>query len=246
MTIRIQVRNMSTEVSASLIDDLYHEILEPSFGPDELDALDVLLDGLANNAVWGLCALDGETPVGCTLAYPYTESKVLLIGYVTVKPGLRGRGVGGKLMDTARQRWYGKDEVTLVVTEVEDPRRHPVVGDIDPRRRAAFYARRGAQVIMGPYFQPRLAGEGTKRVHDMFLTVLSGNSEAIAPENSVRADQVTSFLLEYFRKSGEGSDFPRADDEEGSRLVAWYRNRATVPLLPMDECAQIQLPRISR
>jgi GNAT superfamily N-acetyltransferase len=245
VTTGIRVRDMPTEVGASLIEDVYHELLEPSFGPDELDTLDTLRDGLAKSEVWGLCALDGDTPVGCVLGYPFTESKVLLIGYLTVKPGLRGGGIGGRLMDKAEQWWSGRDDLTLVLAEVEDPRRHPVVGDIDPKRRADFYARRGAQVVVGPYFQPRLEGEGRKRVYDLFLTVLSGNSAATTPENSVPAEQLTNFLLEYFRDSGEGSDFPRADDDEGNRLLVWYRDRETVAVHPIGDYAQIEIPRIS-
>lgn len=247
MATGIQVRDMRSEVSASLIDDIYREVLEPSFGPDQLNTLDTVRDELTEGGsyeAWGLCALDGEMPVGCVLGYPFKGSHVLLIGYVTVKPGVRGRGIGDLLMDEAQQRWYGKADLTLVVAEIEDPRRHPVVGDIDPKRRATFYARRGAQVVVGPYFQPRVDGEGKKRVYDVFLTVLSGSSEVISPENSVPAGQLTDFLLEYFRASVEGSDWPRAEDEEGNRLLAWYRGREMVRLHPIGDYTQIEIPRI--
>lgn len=248
----IKIRDMRTEVNVSLIADIYHEILEPSFGPDELDTLDAVLDGLIEGGsyeAWGLCALDGETPVGCILGYPYRESGVLLIGYVAAKPGRLGGGIGRLLMDKAEQEWYEKDEkdekkLTLVVAEIEDPRHHPVVGVIDPKRRAAFYARRGAQVVVGPYFQPRLDGEGKKRVYDLFLTVLHGSSGAISPENSVSAGQLATFLLEYFVESGEGSDWPRAEDEEGNRLLGWYRGREIVRLYPMGKYTEIEIPRI--
>ncbi len=238
---------MRTDVSANLIEEIYREILEPSFGPDELDSLDTIRGGLAasgGSGARGLCAFDGETPVSCLLGYPFPQSHVLLIGYVSVRPGLRGGGIGHVLMDAAQQRWFGNPDVALVLAEIEDPRRHPAVGDIDPKRRAAFYARRGAQVVVGPYFQPRLDGEGKKRVHDLFLTVLSGGRDAITPENSVRSQQLANFLLEYFRDSAEGGDFPRADDEEGNRLLAWYRGRETVGLHPIADYAQIEIPRL--
>jgi len=234
---------MPTEVSDSLTRVVYHDILEPSFEPDELDTLDTVLDGLANDEIWGVCALDHGSPVGCVLGYPYAESQVLLIGYVTVKPGLRGGGIGGLLMDAAERRWFTKAGFTLVVAEVEDPRRHPATGDIDPKRRAEFYARRGARVVVGPYFQPRLDA-GKKRVYDLFLTVLSGPTEAVSSDNAISAAQLTDFLLQYFRDSGEGSDFPRPEDEEGSRLLTWYRDREAVPLHPMGDYTHIAIPQI--
>ncbi|HET9890122.1 MAG TPA: hypothetical protein VFQ42_06435, partial [Mycobacterium sp.] len=165
--------------------------------------------------------------------------------YVSVKPGLRGGGIGHVLMDAAEQRWYGRPGVGLVLAEIEDPRRHFVVGDIDPGRRAAFYARRGAQVVVGPYFQPRLPGEGKKRVHGLFLSVLRGTSDAISPDNSVRTEQLIDFFLEYFRDSGEGGDFPRSDDAEGTQLLAWYRGRETVALHPIGDYAQIKIPQVT-
>jgi GNAT superfamily N-acetyltransferase len=240
----IQVRDMGSEVSATVIEDIYREILDPSFGPDELDSLDTVLRGLAEREAWGLCALDGEEPVGCIMGYPFPRSRVLLIGYVSVKPGLRGGGIGDVLMDAARQRWYAKPDVALVLAEVEDPRRHPADGDIDPKRRAMFYARRGAQIVVGPYFQPKLEGEGKKRVYDLFLSVISGTTEAISPQNSVPAEMIVGFMLDYFKDSGEGSDWPQADDDEGNRLLAWYRGRASVSLQPMGDYAQIDIPRI--
>jgi GNAT superfamily N-acetyltransferase len=237
---------MPTEVSASLIEKVYCELLEPSFGPDELDTEDTFLEGLAQGEVWGLCAIGGDAPVGCVLGYPFKESKVLLIGYLTIKPGLRSGGIGARLMDEAQHRWFGKDDLTLVLAEVEDPRRHPPVGDIDPKRRAQFYARRGAQVVVGPYFQPRLDGPGKRRVYGLFLTVLGGHREAAIPKNSIRGEQLTNFIVEYFRDSGEGSDFPRADDAEGQELLAWYRKRETVGLHPIGDYTQIEIPQLCR
>lgn len=248
VTTGVQIRDMRSEVSAILLEDIYREVLEPSFGSDELDSLDTLRDGLAERGsyqTWGLCAMDGEKPVGCLLGYPYRKSQVLLVGYLSVKPGIRDLGIGGLLFDEAQQRWSGKPDVKLVVAEVEDPRRYPIVDDIDPKRRVEFYARRGAQFVVGPYFQPRLDGTGTKRVYNLFLTVLSGSGDAISPENSVSAATLTNFLLDYFRASGEGSDWPRAYDEEGTRLLAWYRDREVVPLHPLGDYEQIEVPPIT-
>jgi GNAT superfamily N-acetyltransferase len=248
MNARIRCRDLRADADTSLIEATYHEVLEPSFSPDELDPLDTVLDGLAEDGsyeCWGLCALDGETPVGCILGYPYPESRVLLIGYVVVRPGGRNRGVGGLLMDEARRQWYGKADLTLVVAEIDDPRFHPVVGDIDPERRVAFYARHGTQIAAGPYFQPRLEGEGKKRVYDMFLAVLYGSSGAISPgpSPSVSAPQLAAFLREYFPASGEDSDWPTNEDAEGRWLLDWYRGRETIALHPISGYREIEIPR---
>ena len=162
MTEPIQFRDLHA-ADARFIELVYHELLEPSFGLDELDPLEVVLDGLAKDGgfeLWGLCAMDGDMPVGCILGYPYRESGVLLIGYLVVRDGMRGRGIGGSLADEVRRRWYQDPGLPLVLAEVEDPRYHPVVGDIDPDQRVAFYARRGAQIIVGPVFPATARGRG--------------------------------------------------------------------------------------
>ena len=89
MNSRIRCRDLRANAETSLIKATYKEILEPSFSLDELDTLDGVLAGLTEDGsyeCWGLCALDDETPIGCILGYPFPESRVLLIGYIAVRP----------------------------------------------------------------------------------------------------------------------------------------------------------------
>jgi GNAT superfamily N-acetyltransferase len=242
MSTQLRIRDLRTEADRRLIEAVYRDILEPSFDDDELDSLEVVVDGLTaagSYECWGLVALDGDTPAGCILSYPYPACQVLLIGYIAVRPGLRSHGVGGLLLAEARQRWYGQDGCTLVLAEVDDPRYHPAVGDIDPVRRIAFYTRNETQLVAGPYFQPRLEGEGKERVYDMFLAVLSGGEAA-----SVPAAQIVAFLREYFTDSGEDAGWPFADDADGRWLLDWYRSRETVSLQPIGRYAQAEVPRV--
>jgi GNAT superfamily N-acetyltransferase len=240
MSAPVQFRDLRTEADRSLIEAIYHDILEPSFSSDELDPLDLVLDGLSEGGsyeCWGLCLLDGDTPVGCILGYPDRGSRVLLIGYVATKPGVRSHGVGTQLLGEARSRWYGKAGLTLVLAEIDDPRFHPAVGDIDPQRRVAFYARLNTQMVLGPYFQPRLE-EGRQRVHGMFLAVLYGGNEG-----SVPAPQLVAFLRKYFAGSEGESDWPRPEDAEGRWLLDWYRGCETVGLRPINEYAEAEIPQ---
>lgn len=164
---------------------------------------------------------------------------MLLIGYIAVKSGLRSRGVGGMLLEEARRQWYGKAGLTLVLAEIDDPRYHPASGDIDPGRRVAFYARHGTQIVTGPYFQPRLDGNGKERVYDMFLAVLHGGDQA-----SVEAPRIVAFLREYFTASGEDSDWPLANDSDGKWLLDWYSKYETVGLQPVDKYSKVEIPRV--
>jgi hypothetical protein len=143
------------------------------------------------------------------------------------------------LLEEVRREWYGKGGLTLVLAEIDDPRYHPASANIDPERRVAFYARHETQIVTGPYFQPRLDGEGKQRVYDMFLAVLCGDGKASLP-----APTITAFLKEYFTASGEDSDWPLADDSEGQWLLDWYSKRETVGLQPVDKYSNVEIPRI--
>jgi hypothetical protein len=242
----LPVRDMRNDVSRSAIKKIYHELLEPSFGPNELDTLDTLLDGLAEDGsygVWGLCVLDSETPVGCVLGYPYEQSGVLLIGYLVVNSRLRSQGAGGRLINEVRRQWFRNPEYTLVLSEVEDPRHHAAEGGSDPVRRAKLYARQGMQVVVGPYFQPKLDGEGKERVYNLFLTVVNESNNPATWQDSVPGKQIADFLIEYFQSSGEGEDWPRDDDEQGKQLLAFYQTRERIPLRPIGEWEHIEIPR---
>jgi hypothetical protein len=48
MSASIQFRDMRA-ADAGFIELVYRELLEPSFSPDELDPLDVILDGLCGS-----------------------------------------------------------------------------------------------------------------------------------------------------------------------------------------------------
>ena len=179
------------------------------------------------------------TRLACVLGYPYPESGVLLIGYIAVRADLRSRGVGGMLLEAARREWYGQAGLTLVLAEIDDPRYHPASGGIDPDRRITFYARHQTQLVVGPYFQPRLDGEGKQRVYDMFLAVLNGDGQTSLPGPTIAA-----FLREYFTASGEGDDWPLAADPAGQWLLHWYGTRETVGLLPIDSYPKAEIPRV--
>lgn len=238
-----------TKIGTAAIERIYHELLEPSFGPNELDTLETVQDGLANRSyeAWGLCMLDGETPLGCVLGYPDKKSKVLLIGYLVVNPQLRSQGIGSRLITEVQKRWFDNPKYTLVLSEVEDPRHHAVALGGDPVKRAELYARQGMQVVVGPYFQPKLEGEGKKRVYNLFLTVVNKSNDPTTWGDSVSAKQIADFLCGYFHSSGEGEDWPHDDDEKGKQLLAFYQDpkNERIPLRPIGEWQHIDIPPLT-
>jgi predicted N-acetyltransferase YhbS len=237
-----RISDLNDARNAALVDAVYRQILEPSFPEAELETLENVHEGLTGDSdirLMGLCALsdDGE-PLACIVAYQFPRSGVLLIGYVAVREGARDQGLGGLLMDEAARRWYEGAGNGLVMGEVEDPRHHSPALGADPVRRVQFYARRGVLAVEGPYFQPRLR-ESSDRVQHLLLTV--GGYRQTQPPTALPGPLLADFLGEYLAASAEGE---RARDRQARWLVDWYRERPEVPLRPIQEYKQLELPEV--
>jgi GNAT superfamily N-acetyltransferase len=217
------------DADARFGDRLYDEVIQPAFPPDELDDRHTFLDGVRSRVgVRALALVDAASPVAAIVGYDYPEAHVLLIGYLAVRSGLRSGGRGARLLEAARERWYGEPWCDLVVAEVEDPRYHDDP-DLNPGRRLRFYQRNGARLLRRPYFQPRLRPE-LARVTGMLLIALW-----VAPgaegASGVRHGPVVSFLETYFEES-EGPADPR--DGDRAALLAAYRASPVIELVPLD------------
>jgi GNAT superfamily N-acetyltransferase len=83
-------------------------------------------------------------------------SGVLLLGYLAVRPGWRGRGVGSAVMATLRERWLEPDSLALL--ELDDPRYHaPHPEHGDPLARLRFYGASGVRLLPSPTSSPGCA-----------------------------------------------------------------------------------------
>jgi len=146
------------------------EILEKSFPPTEYVPNCFVGSGPLTDPFLVACAPDGTILGGaCGEVYPHSNS--LLLGYLAVRQGLRGTGVGGLLMRELRERWVRPGQLALL--EIDDPRHHAVRDDYgDPTARARFYDRFGVRGLAVPYFQPRL-GPALPRGYHMILSAMA-------------------------------------------------------------------------
>lgn len=183
----------------------YDELLVEAFPEDELlprAQFDRLLSG-PNADVLGVLD-ERQLLLGVAVGeHPPEFAGVVLLSWLAVGDRARGLGVGSRLVRAACARWLARDDASLVVAEVEDPRHHraldPRLGD--PQARAMFYDRLGARALDLPYFQPALS-EGGRRVEHLLLTVLGPQP---VPD-AVETDLLRPFLRAYVGPPGEGED----------------------------------------
>jgi GNAT superfamily N-acetyltransferase len=218
----VRLFDESAPDASDLRDRLHREVLEVSFppeeyvGPSEDDADAPLLVAVGP---------DGEV-LGGAVGERFRKSETLLLSYLAVRPGLRARGVGGRLMEGIVARWL--DPETFAVLEIDDPRRHEYhKAHGDPGRRVRFYASFGVNALAMPYFQPRL-DEKLDRAYNMLLGVLTV-PDALRVGGGVIGESVAMFLEEYFEVC-EGRAL--SGDEDGRWLLEWAR-RPSIALVPL-------------
>lgn len=215
----------------SSVLELRREVLVPNFRADEMEDEASLVAGLRSGTTHVTVARSAAgRVVGGVVGDWFAASRVMLLSYIATLPGLRGGGIGTRLLATAMAAWSTQREPLLVVAEVEDPRHYHDTTFGDPRARLRFYDRLGARTLRLPYFQPAL-GVDRGRVPHLLLMVVGGRAMDADPM-SVDGTVVERFLTEYL----EVCEGPVADDDlVARRLLDSCRAPGGLPLLGVGE-----------
>jgi GNAT superfamily N-acetyltransferase len=233
-----------TEVTGDgpLLDAVYTEVLKPSFPSDELISRQSLRQDL-NDGHRHVATIvdDAGRPVAAAVSEWYPDTDVLLLGYLAVRPGLRGAGHGGVLLDHVRTVWMPRVGACVLLGEIEHPAAHSgSEAHGDPVARLRFYARKGVKALDLPYFQPALEAGG-KRVYGLILALFALTEAGAGPgPDTVAVEPVRRFLTEYFTRGGEGAV---GSDPETAALWRGLDRPAGIPVLPLDEPANIPVSR---
>ncbi|MFP8964264.1 N-acetyltransferase [Streptomyces nanhaiensis] len=221
-----------------LLQVLYEDLLVPSFPPDELQTLQWVRDGLADGGVVvGAVLDDAGAPEAVAVGEWDAPSRVLLLSYLTVRPRIRSRGLGGLLMGVVTGAWRERFRPLLTLAEVEHPLAHEAGGERgDPAARLRFYARHGARALDIPYFQPVLR-PGAERVHGMLLLVLTraGGTGGERPD-TVDPGPVRAFLEDRLL-----SDEEHDADGPVLRMRGALARPGGIGLLPLDDVRALPL-----
>jgi hypothetical protein len=185
--------------SGPVIEAFYHQILVPSFPAAELIGLDEIqnIADREDASIWLAENAEG-TILGGAVAEWDKSLRVLLLGYLAVRPGIRGGGIGGPLYLTALESWRQRFTPCLIIAEIDDPSAHS--GSEEHGNAAArlrFYLSRGSRVLDIPYFQPALE-PGADRVSRLLLIVLHADQDfAGADDDTIDAGPVRKYLENY-------------------------------------------------
>lgn len=204
---RAGMRIYEAQGSGPVIEALYHQILKPSFPPSELVGIDELQEIAARDSgsVWLAEDTDGIILGGAVGEWDESV-RVMLLGYLAVRPGDRGGGIGGPLYLASLQSWRQRFKPCLVLAEIEDPAaqiRSSSEDYGDAAARLRFYINRGARILDFPYFQPALE-PGAARVTGLLLVVLHADPELSGTDDNTIDSAILRGFLENYQSQYEG------------------------------------------
>jgi len=231
-------RDLDVDYDDPLLRSFHRDVLAPSFSPDELEDVETLARGLRGDGdterLTTIAVADDGTVLGGVVGEIYRREGVLLLAYLAVRPGLRGLGLGTKLMEHVASRWYARPAVRLALAEVHDPRAWSGVEGEAPLRRLRLYARLGARVLGVPFVQPALSAERA-RVPGFLLLAFHVDPSVERPQgggSAVGSDLVSRFVRRYY-ESVEGVRAPY--DPQLAQLLELIDEHSSIRLLPVGE-----------
>jgi GNAT superfamily N-acetyltransferase len=252
----VSIRFIEGESDADTLRQLYDAVIAPSFLPAEREPVEKLRRVLSADELRGAIAVmpDG-VPVGALFLEWFADIRAALLCYFAVRPDLRGRGIGRRLIAVATPQWRAALKPHVVFAEAEDPHFRDAAsaehadgaasthggvrtdsgtgtdggvdyGDGDARLR--LYAGFGAYRLPIPYLMPELA-PGAGRMPGLLLLVAEADDVVSPTPDRIRSTVVEDFLLRYFARL-EGSAVGD-DDSQLRQLLAECRRSDFLPLL---------------
>jgi GNAT superfamily N-acetyltransferase len=239
---RVRLQDLRRDYDEELLHDLYTQVLEPSFARDELEPVESIAAGLQGRRegdVLAAVALDASgKPLGGLIAERDSQTSVLLLSYIAVRPEARGRGIATLFMEHVAADWYRHPDVLLALAEVHDPRSFADVVGEDSIGRLRLYERLGARLLAVPFVQPALT-EGRERIPGFLLLVFHADPRACVERDGstgVRSEIVTDFIRRYY-ESAEGVTPPY--DPQLAKLLQAVGARDEIPVLPISQYSRI-------
>jgi GNAT superfamily N-acetyltransferase len=192
-------------VAALSADAAWWELYVAAFPPAEREPPAVILRSIDGGGGAALRARSDGRTVGLATIQLLRRPAVVFLVYLAIDDSLRGRGMGGRLLEAAweagRSRFLEAGTTTIgMVWEVDIPRQTPA-GDAGcaESRRVRFFQRHGGRLLAEPYFQPPV--NGTVPV-PMQLMYRPADAQTGVPS---AADVVRAI---YFEKYGPANGIP--------------------------------------
>lgn len=236
---------ISHSTTAREFDQIYSEILRPSFNDDELVPYTSFSNRLSEDRLDITVARQDGVPVGVVIGDWFPRSESMLLSYLAVRSDIRAAGIGSAVTTAAFDRWQAVRSPRMIVAEIEHPRFFlPDEQRGDPEKRLRFYGKMGGRILDIPYFQPPVA-EGQPFVLGMLLLAfrVREDMEKVTSGSACVSSQFVSDLLAEY-----SSDFfdPLDESREAVADLAHALSKDDIRLFETDQVGKVLFPSLSR
>lgn len=129
-----------TELTRRQLERLYHSRMKEDFPPSELKPLWAMTSMMDKGRYQALGVVEGGRVLGYALLWRTPEQPFVLLDYLGTQPDLRGRGLGGAILEELKGRCQA---LRGILVESEAPESGDPSGAELRRRRLDFYRRNG-------------------------------------------------------------------------------------------------------
>ena len=171
-----------------------------SFPSYERADFSYLLNSIARGERWCFTAMQDDEILGLAIIVPHVASDIHLLEYLAVSNQVRGRGIGGRLLEEVITAMRAIPGTLGLLIEVEPADEGNQAERRLRARRLEFYRRRGARLVEGvpDYRVPMADREGTLR---MILLWLPVTQNVERPHRDTLREGVTGILVKSYRMS---------------------------------------------
>jgi len=162
-----------TQLSAKQTEQLRAIYLD-SFPSYERADFSYLLNSIDRGERWCFTAMQDDEILGLAIIVPHVASDIHLLEYLAVSNQVRGRGIGGRLLDSVIATLRLQSALGLLI-EVEPADEGNQAERRWRARRLEFYRRHGARLVEGvpDYRVPMADREGTLRMQLLWLPLVA-------------------------------------------------------------------------
>ena len=240
----------TTSDSSSLLHQVYHSLLVPTFSSSELDSyVDFRSEFTGTHprvSLYCFVCVSSSSPrtiLSASIYEYFYESDSLMYSYLLVRPSLsKGTGYGRRVADFAYKRMRSLRPTCPIFVEMHDPTITNRDDDVmDPFLRVRMFQRMGVFQVGDPAFPFRQPALSPNSSSVPFLLGLVGSRESLLRGPVLDAHVLRRFLVAYWRDCcypRDPCDYP--DYVEMMRRVPLH---SKIPLVPFS-CINRNRPRV--
>jgi GNAT superfamily N-acetyltransferase len=190
-----EITFISLSAEELLADEQWWAIYDEAFPANERESSDVILRSLREQVGMAFGVREGGKTIALATTHLLQNPAAVFLVYLATAKGLRGRGIGGQLLEFAWKESAARVNSTQLILEVDAQEIASGPEKEIRERRVGFFGRHGLKLMSYPYKQPPVDGIAPV-VMSLMVRTAEGQSE---PDPEMLASLVRAIYFEKYQ-----------------------------------------------